>query len=188
MRMIGDIKKTIRIFVSVLFVGLLATGLWFYLYQKPPDSPQQPPVTTKKDPVVIDHKTTNTTTYQYVPKVTPYDADVEVVSAPKPIVVSINGEKHEIPTGEVKESHKLDNGKLVVTEEREVKLNLTVPEQPKFKKGVYIENDLSKGTQDINVGVRASYQTKDFDADLKAELWTKKDKDKRITATMTKWF
>lgn len=103
-------------------------------------------------------------------------------------MVSINGQKHEIPTDTVKEEHKLDNGKLVVTEEREVKLNLTIPEQPKFKKGVYIENDLSKGTQDINVGVRASYQTKSFDVDLKAELWTKKDKDKRITATVTKWF
>lgn len=186
--MSGDIKRAIRIFVSVVLIGVLATGLWFYLYQKPPDTIQPPPVQTTSEPVVVNHKTTNTTTYQYVPKVTPQDADVEVLSKPKPITVAINGVKHEIPTDTVKEEHKLENGKLVVTEEREVKLNLTIPEQPKLKKGVYIENDLSKGTQDINIGVRASYQTKDFDADLKAELWTKKDKDKRITATMTKWF
>lgn len=185
--MSGDIKRAIRIACYVVFIGILAAGLWFYLYQKSPDSikPPEPPTS---ESVAVQHKTTNTTTYQYVPKVTPQDPDVEVLSKPKPITVAINGVKHEIPTDTVKEEHKLDNGKLVVTEEREVKLNLTIPEQPKLKKGVYIENDLSKGTQDINVGVRASYQTKDFDVDLKAELWTKKDKDKRITATVTKWF
>ena len=41
----------------------------------------------------------------------------------------------------VKENHKFDNGKLVVSEERQVNLDITVPEQPRFKKGVYVETD-----------------------------------------------
>lgn len=187
--MSGDFKKIVYLIIGILLISLIGSILWGYLSNAPQEPPKQIQQEIKKDQVKVDNKTTTKTTYQYVPKTSPVDADVEVVSDPKPIVVSINGTKHEVPTDTVKETHKLDNGKLVVTEERQVELKLTVPEQPKFKKGVYIENDLTRGTQDITVGVRASYQTREFDVDLKAELWTKKnDKDKRIEATVTKWF
>lgn len=187
MQMSGDIKRGVHIAICFAIVALISFILWNFLMDKPQEVQTVKPQ-IKQEEVKVDQKTTNTTTYQYLPKAVPTDADVEVVAKTQPLIVSINGEKHEIPTDNVKETHKLEKGKLVVTEERQVELNLVVPEQPKFKKGVYIESDLSRGTNDLAIGVRGSYQTKEFDVDLKADLWTKKNREKRIEATVTKWF
>lgn len=184
----GAIKKIVYISLAVVFACTLGFIFWSYLTDKPQDKTPAPQVEQKENTVRTGFKETTKTIAQYVPKANHEDADVELIAKPKPLKVSINGKTQEVPTTTVKEDHKLDNGKLVVTEERQVVVDLVVPEQPKFKKGVYIENDLSNGTKDLSVGVRASYQTKEFDVDLKADLWKKKSEHKRIEATVTKWF
>ena len=100
------------------------------------------------------------------------------------MVITVNGERHEVSREAVVESQKLENGKLVVTEERAITLDLKVPEQPRFKKGVYAETDTND--KNIMAGIRLSYQTEPFDLDLKADLYNKKDSN-RITLTATKW-
>lgn len=178
--MIGATKRYTFACLIVAFALVLAfIGYSWFTSRTLVEDPKVDPV--KPNTVQVDHKDTKQTTYQYVPKVSPTDNDVEFVSSPKPIVVSVNGKRHEVEHT-VKEEHKLDKGKLVVTEERQVVLDLKVPEQPRFKKGVYIDTDKK-------VGVRASYQAKEFDIDLKADVWAKdKNADKRITLTATKWF
>lgn len=186
MRMIGVTKKYVYTAIAcALVIVLLFIGYYWFTssthdHNTPKDSPVK--ITTPQKTVTIKNTDKNTSSYQYVPKVSPVDNDVEVVSTPKPLIVSVNGQRHELPTNSVKETHKMENGKLVVTEEREVKLDLKVPEQPRFKKGVYLDSDKK-------AGVRASYQTESFDVDLKADLWAKdKNDDKKVLLTATKWF
>ena len=133
------------------------------------------------------------TTFEYLPKtVDPItgvreDTDVQFTTKQEPIVVNVNGKRHEIATDNVKEEHKLDNGKLVVTEVHEAVLDLTVPEQPRFKKGIYVETDFNNDKA-ITAGARLSYQTPKFDVDLKADLYSQKEHMKRTTLTATGWF
>lgn len=127
-------------------------------------------------------------TIAYEPKRNANDSDIEIKQTQKPIVVSVNGKQHEVPTTTVKEDHKLDKGKLVITEEKQVKIDVVVPEQPRFKKGIYIENDMTND-KNLKVGGRLSYQTKALDVDLKADVYqTKRNNNhNQVTLTATKW-
>lgn len=139
--------------------------------------------TQRYDRVLTTTKENYRTSYEYVPKTSPRDSDVEVTTTPKPLVVSVNGVVHKVTNDTIKEEHKLDKGKLVVTEDRQVTLDLKVPEPPRFKKGIFVETDENRN---IASGLRLSYQTEPFDIDLKADLYNKKH-DNRILITGTKW-
>lgn len=139
--------------------------------------------TQRYDRVLTTTKKNYRTSYEYVPKTNPKDSDVEVTTTPKPLVVSVNGVVHKVTNDTIKEEHKLDKGKLVVTEDRQVTLDLKVPEPPRFKKGIFVETDENRN---IASGLRLSYQTEPFDIDLKADLYNKKH-DNRILITGTKW-
>ena len=188
--MIGVISSRVKLILySIIgisiFVLAIATFIHFAFSGEEDETP--PVHEDKTPPVHVAVKEQNKRTMHYVPKTKGEDTDIQFVDTPKPIVVSVNGKRHEVQTAKVKENHKFDNGKLVVAEERQVNLDITVPEQPRFKKGVYVETDTNKD-KNVKVGARLSYQTKALDIDLKADIVSmQKDKDKMITLTATKW-
>lgn len=185
--MIGRTKKVVFALILVAVVAIFGYILW-HSYHKTPLPPKSVPKTTTKTTAQVTSK--NTTTFQYVPKTSPTDSDIEFVSNKasnsEPIRVTINGVQQEIPKSTVTESQKFENGKLVVTEDRTVSIDLKIPEQPKLKKGLYVEQDVVP-KKDTAAGVRVSYQTSKVDVDLKADLWRQKE-DKKVTATVTRWF
>lgn len=185
--MFGRIKKVVFALILVLVVALIGFILW-NAYHKTPVQPKSVPKATTETTAQVTSK--NTTTFQYVPKTYPKDSDIEFVSNTasnsEPIRVTVNGVQQEIPKYTVTESQKFEKGKLVVTEDRTVSIDLKIPEQPKLKKGLYVEQDVVP-KKDTAVGVRVSYQTPKVDVDLKADLWRQKE-DKRVTATVTRWF
>ena len=182
--MFGRIKKVVFALILVAMVAILGYILW-HSYHKTPVPPKSVPRATTE---TITSK--NTTTFQYVPKTHPKDSDIEFVSNTasnsEPIRVTVNGVQQEIPKSTVTEYQKFEKGKLVVTEDRTVNVDLKIPEQPKLKKGIYVEQDVVP-KKDTAVGVMVSYQTQKVDVDLKADLWRQKE-DKKVTATVTRWF
>lgn len=177
----GTVKNWLKVIIPVVIALLL--GIVIYFTNKHEDTP---PITSEapSDIVKLDNKETTKTTFEYLPKAVGEDTDVAFERTEAPMVITVNGERHEVSREAVVESQKLEKGKLVVTEERAITLDLKVPEQPRFKKGIYAETD----TNDKNImsGIRLSYQTEPFDLDLKADLYNKKDSN-RITLTATKW-
>lgn len=184
--MFGRIKRVVFALILVVVVAILGYILW-HSYHNTPVPPKSVPKATTETTAQVASK--NTTTFQYVPKTYSTDSDIEFVSKTtdsEPIRVTVNGVQQEIPKSTVTESQKFEKGKLVVTEDRTVSIDLKIPEQPKLKKGLYVEQDVVP-KKDTAVGVRVSYQTPKVDIDLKADLWRQKE-DKRVTATVTKWF
>ena len=184
--MFGRIKKVVFALILVAVVAILGYILW-HSYHKTPVPPKSVHKATTETTAQVTSK--NTTTFQYVPKTSPTDSDIEFVSNTtdsEPIRVTVNGVQQEIPKPTVTESQKFEKGKLVVTEDRTVNIDLKIPEQPKLKKGLYAEQDVVP-KKDKAVGVRVSYQTQKVDVDLKADLWRQKE-DKKVTATVTRWF
>ena len=188
--MLGVISTRVKIILYIIigtlvFVLALATFIHFALGGHPKEDT---PIQDNSQPTVkVEMKEQNKRTIHYVPKAIGEDTDIQIEDKQKPIVVTVNGKRHEVQTTKVKESHKFDNGKLVVSEERQVNLDIKVPEQPRFKKGVYVETDTNKDKA-VKMGARLSYQTKELDIDLKADILSlQKNTDKRITLTATKW-
>lgn len=182
-------KHTLANYLKVVIPLLVVIGIAFLSYSllTHNDTKEQPSVQpTQQEVVHIDNERKQTTTFEYLPKSVGEDTDVQFETTQKPLVVNVNGQRHEIATDNVKEDHKLDNGKLVVTETHEAVLDLRIPEQPKFKKGIYVETDLANDKA-ITAGARLSYQTEPLDIDLKADLYNSKEHMKRITLTATKW-
>ncbi len=184
--MFGRIKRVVFALILVAVVAIFGYILW-HSYHETPVPPKSVPKATTETTAQVTSK--NTTTFQYIPKAHPKDSDIEFVSKTtdsEPIRVTVNGVQQEIPKRTVKESTKFENGKLVVTEDRQVNIDLKIPEQPKIKKGIYVEQDVVP-KKDTAVGVRVSYQTQKVDVDLKADLWRQKEY-KKVTATVTRWF
>lgn len=183
------IANWLKIIVPIVVVAVVAVLAYTFSTHKEPTEPQIAPTA----PIKVDHKQKQTTTFEYLPKAVDQttgvreDTDVEFTTKQQPLVVNVNGKRHELATDNVKEEHKLENGKLVVTEVHEAVLDLTVPEQPRFKKGLYVETDFNNDKA-ITAGARLSYQTPKFDVDLKADLYSQKEHTKRTTLTATGWF
>lgn len=183
------IKNWLKIIIPIIFVVVVA----FLAYKFNTNEAPVETTYTPKAPIHVEQERKQTTTFEYLPKtVDPItgvreDTDVQFTTKQEPIVVNVNGKRHEIATDNVKEEHKLDNGKLVVTEVHEAVLDLTVPEQPRFKKGIYVETDFNNDKA-ITAGARLSYQTPKVDVDLKADLYSTKQHMKRTTLTATGWF
>lgn len=159
-----------RFILVVFFAGLVAVTAVSSCKRM-----ETPPVTPKE--TLATETISNTTEVAYVPKRHANDNDIEINR--RPLKVAVNGKQHEIPTDTVKETQRLENGKVVVTEEQTI--NIEVPEQPRLKKGVYIE------PIDKRLGVRLSYQSKNIDIDLKHDIYADKT-DRKTTVTLTKWF
>lgn len=183
------LKNWLKVIVPiVVLVGVAILAFTFCKHEEPKETQIAPTA-----PIKVDHKQKQTTTFEYLPKAVDQttgvreDTDVEFTTKQAPLVVNVNGKRHELATDNVKEEHKLDNGKLVVTEVHEAVLDLTLPEQPRFKKGIYVETDFNNDKA-ITAGARLSYQTPKFDVDLKADLYSTKEHMKRTTLTGTGWF
>lgn len=184
--MLGRTKKVVFALILVAMVAIFGYILW-HSYHNTPVPPKSAPKSTTETTAQVTSK--NTTTFQYVPKTSPTDSDIEFVSKTtdsEPIRVTVNGVQQEIPKSTVTEYQKFEKGKLVVTEDRTVSIDLKIPEQPKLKKGLYVEQDVVP-KKETAVGVRVSYQTQKVDVDLKADLWRQKEA-KRVTTTVTRWF
>lgn len=185
--MIGDIKKKAGVILAaLLFLGVFMGAFGVLYHYMTYDEPLSAPKETINEPVKVTQKDQKKTTFQYVPKAKQERTDVEIQTVQQPIVVAVNGRQHEVETTIVKEEHKMENGKLVVTEERQVVLDVKVPEPPRFKKGIYVDHELNH--KETTIGARLSYQTKEFDIDLKADVWGTKGADTKIMLTGTKWF
>lgn len=183
------LSNWLKIIIPIIFVVVVAVLAYrFSTHEAPVESKYEP-----KAPIHVEHERKQTTTFEYLPKSVDQttgvreDTDVEFTTKQQPLVVNVNGKRHELATDNVKEEHKLENGKLVVTEVHEAVLDLTVPEQPRFKKGLYVETDFNNDKA-ITAGARLSYQTPKFDVDLKADLYSQKEHMKRTTLTGTGWF
>lgn len=182
------LKNWLKVIIPLLI--LVIVSVLAFTFCKHTDEPT--PVINQA-PIKVDHKQKQVTTFEYLPKAIDQttgvreDTDVEFTTKQQPLVVNVNGKRHELATDNVKEEHKLDNGKLVVTEVHEAVLDLTLPEQPRFKKGIYVETDFNNDKA-ITAGARLSYQTPKFDVDLKADLYSTKEHMKRTTLTGTGWF
>lgn len=178
------LSNYLKIILPILLVIVIGFLSYTLLTKEEPVKPDTKPA--PQNTVQVDSQSKQTTTFEYLPKQANEDTDVQVVTEQKPLVVNVNGKRHEVSTENVKEEHKLDNGKLVVTETYEATLDLRIPEQPRFKKGLYVEADLANDKA-ITAGARLSYQTEPVDIDLKADLYSNKEHMKRITLTATKW-
>lgn len=181
----GMIKNILKIAIPVLVVLTLAFITYSLLTKTHEDATIKIQPVQQPNTVLVGSKDKNTTTFQYQPKESPTDTDVAFTRNEEPLIVTVNGERHEISRDKVTETSKLENGKLVVNEVRQASIELKIPEQPRFKKGVFVETDTAD--RNIMAGLRLSYQTEPLDLDLKADLYNKK-KDNRITVTATKWF
>ena len=137
------LSNWLKIIIPVIFVVVVAVLAYRFSTHEAPVEPKYEP----KAPIHVEHERKQTTTFEYLPKsVDPTtgvreDTDVQFTTKQQPLVVNVNGKRHEIATDNVKEEHKLDNGKLVVTEVHEAVLDLTVPEQPLFNKCIYTFDD-----------------------------------------------
>lgn len=183
------LKNWLKVIVPIVILVSVAILAFTFCKHEEPKEQQIAPTA----PIKVDHKQKQVTTFEYLPKAIDQttgvreDTDVEFTTKQAPLVVNVNGKRHELATDNVKEEHKLDNGKLVVTEVHEAVLDLTLPEQPRFKKGIYVETDFNNDKA-ITAGARLSYQTPKFDVDLKADLYSTKEHMKRTTLTGTGWF
>lgn len=78
--------------------------------------------------VYVEGQNTHTREIVYVPKEQGEPTDVEVTRKGSFVYVQVNGKLHQIPV-EVKEDTKFEKGKLVITEQSEVRVNITAPKQ-----------------------------------------------------------
>lgn len=90
--------------------------------------------------VYVQGQNTHTQEIVYVPKSVDAitgeqeNADVEFAKNQGKVYVKVNGKEYEIPA-DVKEDSKFQNGKLVITEQTEMRVNITAP-KPAFNLGL----------------------------------------------------
>lgn len=134
-------------FFVVLLVCLAVLGLGYaeyrhYLaaYAPPPPPPPtinistsgQPPKPGEPQVVYVQGTSQNTREIVYVPKeIDPATGekektDVQFEKKQGKVYVKVNGKDFEVPA-DVQENAKFENGKLVVTEETQMRLNITTP-------------------------------------------------------------
>lgn len=143
-------------FFSIMLLVLAVLGVIYYEYRKYKEEQQaaqvtaQPAITVntageaskagESQVVYLQGQSTNTKEIVYVPK--EVDAktgqvektDVQFDKQQEKVYVKVNGKDFAVPA-DVKESSKFENGKLVVTEQSEMRVNITAP-KPSFNLGV----------------------------------------------------
>lgn len=138
-------KKTVGMIVLVLLL-VMANGylLWELKGLRQSAATSAPVVNVgtdgkvsgSKEPqvVYIQGQSTHTKEIVYAPKTAGEPTDVEVNRSRGFVYVKVNGVLHQIPV-DVKEGATFEKGKLVITEESTVKLNITAP-KPLLNLGV----------------------------------------------------
>lgn len=150
-------------FFVILSVLVAALGIAYYEYRQYAKTTQVPPgaavpsitVNTGGQPskpgetqvVYLKGENTHTKEIVYVPKETietkqpdgtikkeQEKTDVEIERKQGVVFVKVNGKEFAVPA-EVKEESKFENGKLVVTEQSEMRINITAP-KPALNLGV----------------------------------------------------
>lgn len=112
-----------------------------------------------KQPQVIYLQGKNTTTREvvYLPKeVDPATGrkektDVELNTQEKAVFVKINGKEHEVPI-DIKESSKMESGKLVVTDTSRADINITGPDPAKWSLS-YLRNLSGEQAVGVSYGI-----------------------------------
>ena len=84
----------------------------------------------------VQTNTIERTSFVYIPKETPQDADVEFNNADRKVFVKVNGQQHEIENN-VTETQKFENGKLVVTQKEESVISIAAPKPAKTSLSFY---------------------------------------------------
>lgn len=92
----------------------------------------------------VQTNTIERTSFVYIPKETPQDADVEFNNADKKVFVKVNGQQHEIENN-VTETQKFENGKLVVTQKEESVISIAAPKPAKTSLSFYYGGGNSYG-------------------------------------------
>ena len=109
---------TKRILTYLLIFALgFGSGYYFHGDNKPVETP-------KVDTTTMSTDTVTSTTVEYVPKESAEDVDVSA-NTKSHVLVNVNSTEYEIPTDKVTESHKFENGKLVIESEETHKIDLT---------------------------------------------------------------
>ena len=109
---------TKRILTCVLIFALgFGSGYYFHGDNKPVKTP-------KVDTTTMSTDTVTSTTVEYVPKESAEDVDVSA-NTKSHVLLNVNSTEYEIPTDKVTESHKFENGKLVIESEETHKIDLT---------------------------------------------------------------
>ena len=160
--------------IGVLVIVVAVMGYFLYKGQDNKLPTQFTPKTLATE--TVEQK--DRTVIQYVPKASASDADVELNKAQPQVGVKVNGQdyKFDLVQGETK---KFDKGKVVMDQSSTLKLDIKVPEQTnRVKLGVYGEAGGDKG----EAGVKASYQTKKYDLDVKYNT------HKQAKVEVTYWF
>lgn len=144
-------------FFIILALLLAAAGLVYYEYRQFMAAYKPPAVTDKPGTVIVNTSgekgqagepqvvyiqgaNTHTKEVVYVPKETDpktgvtEKTDVQFEKKAGKIYVKVNGKDFEVPA-DVQESTKFEKGKLVVTEQTEMRINLTTP-KPAVNLGV----------------------------------------------------
>jgi hypothetical protein len=145
---------TLAIVVVALGLGFYEFHQWRQTQQTPPSQPQ-PSITINtagekgkpQDPQVVYIQGQNKEVREivYVPKeIDPQTGekertDVEFKKQAGKVYVKVNGKEYEVPA-EVQEEAKFENGKLVVTEKTEMRINITAP-KPAFNLGLGASNN-----------------------------------------------
>ena len=129
-------------FFVILLIIISALGIGYYEYKQYKAEHQsvtqlpQPNITIntageKSKPgetqvVYVQGQNTNTKEIVYVPKETDEKTDVQFETKQGKIYVKVNGKDFEVPV-DVKENTKFEKGKLVVTDQSEMRINITTP-------------------------------------------------------------
>lgn len=129
-------------FFVILLIIISALGIGYYEYKQYKAEHQsvtqlpQPTITIntageKSKPgetqvVYVQGQNTNTKEIVYVPKETDEKTDVQFETKQGKIYVKVNGKDFEVPV-DVKENTKFEKGKLVVTDQSEMRINITTP-------------------------------------------------------------
>lgn len=92
----------------------------------------------------VQTNTIERTSFVYIPKETPQDADVEFNNADKKVFVKVNGQQHKIENN-VTETQKFENGKLVVTQKEESVISIAAPKPAKTSLSFYYGGGNSYG-------------------------------------------
>lgn len=120
-----------RAVALAFFIGAIVGGtgaVWL--------RPQEPAATEKViSPVEVQTTIGTAKEIVYVPKEAGEKTDVQIEAAKPAVTVTVNGRETEFKTL-TEEKQKFEKGKLVITEETQLKLEIKTPLQPRYSLGV----------------------------------------------------
>lgn len=113
--MIDFIKKNWLKIILAIIVIALAIG-WYLEHSSN--------IEIKSKPNVVGIEKDNTATIQYTNKTSANDSDIEIQGKSN-VSIKYNNKEYQIPTDNVQETHKFENGKLVIDKQEKYTVDLT---------------------------------------------------------------